>query len=1099
MKTIRFLVFLVSVLSVTSTCFAVIGPVHVELNCRNPSLGAARANSNNAYKVYLRYNVDIKTHDTIKLWFPTTEAAGTDPLEIVKNACDGLPKINENINNPRFVPNEKFFEKYKNTELEKFKQLYVIRDSSGNTDFVDLPDTSNVPNWGDPCHNDGKYPLMAKDPSGLGCWMMGTVMPPLPVDPIERIKRIREIGNSTSIGYDPCSCHVSTTTNTCKERSLTFFSPLQIEGWRKGYNSIDINTARHTGIISPMTPGRYSVAVATTPEPEPVESEAFVLPCSDITGVRFEPIPITKKPASFSVLFKTGEGGALDNWDSTITLRFPKQFKFTSPILAGKFFVNGVNVTRKNFFLKTADEITEITIGTPVNIENCGDVRVDFDPSLGVGVDYSVSPQIEVATSSEPNFIKSEIYTFPDKPSTRLTKNEELISTDYQIVLPIPEGMSWKAKTNVKIEFPESFTFQKVVTNRTIIVNGIQTMATLNNSDRTISFESSAPISKFMTIYISKDSRIINGIKGKYEINVTIDDKSFGCGEFELSESKLDIDYVQMQHQQAGVDTMMSFMMKPSARNPLKIGDTITVIFPEGTKISADNADKYCAKVDNINSKSVQVDGREMTITLANDVGASSYVLVDILCLVTNPRNRENYILKLRTSRGEECASEPMELEPAPLKSWIYFKDPEGPNCNGWFNKPPILGFDCLNPEARIVFWLNNQPDKEVIYSGEARMMPGTQRATITWQAEFNWVKEYPQTIDFNLDTIAPALTIHSPDKNIVYTNKKKFPIKIERTPIIMTTMGDTSKYQVVDTVYFVYRNFHRLVLEGEIFETGKADNIQRIYEDEIELREGENQVDFEAVDQACNKTNISRTIILDTVPPEFIEVEISLESEYKLGEPIKLKIKTESNCVVYANRDLMSEEATSEPGVSVYASEFTPQNYHENIVFSATDAVGNTTTKSVSLKINPKQKKIGLTLESINWTIDGTWQKPFTNPPTSKNLPKELVGNAYIPIRNLAGVFDVSVEWDQKTKKITLIQKLPGGSKKIVQMWDRQKFALVDGVKTKIDKNGKLYPVIIQGVTMIPLRFVSDVFGAGLVFEAKTGKITLKYPRSVN
>ncbi len=1098
MKALKILVFAVTIFSMASTCFAVVGPVHVVLNCRNTNFGAARANLNNAFTVYVRYNVDLKVHDSFKIWFPSYEAASTDPLEIVKNACDGLPKIDEKIMNPRFIPNEKYFEKFNNPELQKLKQLYVVKNPSGDAELIDLPDTTNIPNWGDPCDNNGKYPLMAKDPSGLGCWMLGTVMPSMPIDFKERFEKIHRVSMSVSIGYQPCDCQPSIVTNTCKERSLTMFDMGVAEGWRRGYNPIDLNTSRHTGIISPMTPGRYKVAVATTPEPEPIESEAFVLPCSDVLDVKIDPYPIAKKPVSFSVFFKTGEGGALDFWDSTIKLKFPKQFKFSSTITAGKIYVNSKQVS-KHFELKTSKEMTEITFGSPVNIENFGNVRVDFDSSLGVSVDYSASPQIEVSTSSEPNYVKSEIYALPGKPSTVLTEPEELIITDFHIKLPIPEELSWKEKTNVTIGFPKGFAFQKINTYRKIIANGAIIFTISDDNERTLSFESVSPISKFLAVHIPKECKIINGNQGKHEINIKVGDKSFGCGEFELTESKLNIDSLEMQHPQAGIETMMSFLMKPSSKKPLKAGDTITVIFPEGTKISADNANKYCAKVDNINSKSVQIDGHEMTIILANDVGAFSYVKVEILCPVTNPRVKDNYVLRLRTSQGEECSSEPINLDPAPLKSLIYFKDPEEPNCDGWFNKPPILGFDCLNPDAKITFWFNNQPDKEVIYGGEARMMPGQQRAHITWQSEFNGVKEEPQTIQFNLDTIAPPLTMLQPRTATSRTNKKSFTLKGERGFTEMLTDGDNTKYQVVDSVFIRINGEETQLLEGEIYETEDSGSIKYEFEKTVDLKEGENIVEIIGRDQACNETDITKTIILDTVPPQMTEIELGVNKNYTIGEPIQIKVKTESNCLVTINKDYMAEEATAESDVSTYTAEFTPQHYLEELVFTATDQVGNTSTKTVALKINPKQKKIVLTLDSKEWAVDGIPQVPFTNPPTSRNLPKELAGNTYIPIRNLANIFGVKVEWDQKTKKITLTKELPDGKNKVVQMWDKQPLAMVNGVKTKIDKSGKLYPAIINGVTMIPLRFTCDVFGAGLVFDSKTGRITITYPGSVN
>ena len=126
--------------------------------------------------------------------------------------------------------------------------------------------------------------------------------------------------------------------------------------------------------------------------------------------------------------------------------------------------------------------------------------------------------------------------------------------------------------------------------------------------------------------------------------------------------------------------------------------------------------------------------------------------------IVQNPHQHGSYKLHVETSKGDSMDSEEYVIEPSPLKSWIYFKDPDKPNCGDWFNTPPILGFDCLNPEARITFWFNGQADKSVSFGGEARLMPGSQRAIITWQAEYNGFKEDLQSYEFNLDTVPPLL-----------------------------------------------------------------------------------------------------------------------------------------------------------------------------------------------------------------------------------------------------------------------------------------------------------------------------------------------------
>ena len=89
-----------------------------------------------------------------------------------------------------------------------------------------------------------------------------------------------------------------------------------------------------------------------------------------------------------------------------------------------------------------------------------------------------------------------------------------------------------------------------------------------------------------------------------------------------------------------------------------------------------------------------------------------------------------------------------------------------------------------------------------------------------------------------------------------------------------------------------------------------------------------------------------------------------------------------------------------------------------------------------------------------------------------------------------------VEVQWDGKEKRVTLIQKLDTGTKKI-ELWIGRKTAKIDGKEIFIDsKTKKLYPTIVGGKTLLPLRFVGDALGADVQYEAAEKKITLTYPK---
>ncbi|MEZ4812164.1 MAG: hypothetical protein R2883_01505 [Caldisericia bacterium] len=322
-------VFILSFLFADLTS-ATIGPVHVELNITGERLGASRANTANSFKIYMRYNKDINAGDRITIWFPIDEAT-----------CDqdkicGEPLVIKGFDeNPRFVPNEKYFEAYKNDEEAGFSKLYDIYDFDGfQTKFYEY----------ESCDNDGENGCrLVPDPSGLGSWIMGTVLPSIPKDDSLRSGYLWGLGESQKamIGYCSCCCMPPLFTQTCDGKKNGTIFTLPIEEWRQGYNPIDINTSKSLGIISPATPGRYKLRVATEAEPTPVESDSFVLPCSQISNLKVDVnLKAKDKDEYIKIDFDVGEGGALDAGNSLITVTFPETATIPTWIANDSILVN---------------------------------------------------------------------------------------------------------------------------------------------------------------------------------------------------------------------------------------------------------------------------------------------------------------------------------------------------------------------------------------------------------------------------------------------------------------------------------------------------------------------------------------------------------------------------------------------------------------------------------------------------------------------------------------------------------------------------------------------------------------------------------------
>jgi len=219
---------LVLIFSGFSEVVAELGPVYVEMNNYNNL--HSRANTATAFTIHFRFNKDIEIFDWLKFWFPIDEAS-CNPEDI----C-GKPLIIKGYDeSPRFVPNEKYFEKYDNPEEKALGKLYEVLDHHElETNFYDC----------ESCNNPEDSCRIIQDPSGLGCWIMGTVFPALPKNQEDRIIRSHQIEHTTAIGYSPCGdCGQGGImfVQTENERTLKILSPVGLEAWRHGYNPMNYN------------------------------------------------------------------------------------------------------------------------------------------------------------------------------------------------------------------------------------------------------------------------------------------------------------------------------------------------------------------------------------------------------------------------------------------------------------------------------------------------------------------------------------------------------------------------------------------------------------------------------------------------------------------------------------------------------------------------------------------------------------------------------------------------------------------------------------------------------------------------------------------
>lgn len=97
--------------------------------------------------------------------------------------------------------------------------------------------------------------------------------------------------------------------------------------------------------------------------------------------------------------------------------------------------------------------------------------------------------------------------------------------------------------------------------------------------------------------------------------------------------------------------------------------------------------------------------------------------------------------------------------------------------------------------------------------------------------------------------------------------------------------------------------------------------------------------------------------------------------------------------------------------------------------------------------------------------------------------------GRTFVPIRYIAEPFGAQVIWNGNERKVTLIHK------KFIELWIGNPQAMIDGTPIYIDPaNTSVAPFIMDGRTLLPLRFVAEAFGATVSWDPATKKVTIEY-----
>ncbi len=165
----------------------------------------------------------------------------------------------------------------------------------------------------------------------------------------------------------------------------------------------------------------------------------------------------------------------------------------------------------------------------------------------------------------------------------------------------------------------------------------------------------------------------------------------------------------------------------------------------------------------------------------------------------------------------------------------------------------------------------------------------------------------------------------------------------------------------------------------------------------------------------------------------------------------------------------------------SLYAAEVTaPSAQDINNPFNEELQINFDTTETGK----PNEPQLTLSTNEIILVLDSKSAKVNGQEQVLVSPPKVIAGRTFLPLRFVADyVLGADINWNNATREVTVSK---GGNVVIVKIGD--KWANVNGEKVQIDSP----PVISNGVTLLPVRFMSETFGIITSYNETNRTITL-------
>lgn len=822
--------------------------------------------------------------------------------------------------------------------------------------------------------------------------------------------------------------------------------------------NIDILIKKEAGLVNPITPATcYKVRVVlcyNSVEYGTILSNTYRITSSQIQALEVNVEPAIKgMKAEYKVSFATGVRGKLDANSGYVILKFPEGTNIPSLISPNSILIN--NLPAAGVFRENSD-YPSIRVYVPMEIPANYFVMILIKSSSGITNTYKAGKyRIIAATSSEPEFVESQEFEIFEPQVQNLAisilPDSIALKSELKVIFKTSPVGYIPAGGKIYIEFNENFDFSSQYLSGNVLLNG--EVVTALESNKTVQIITPKPISAStgVEVLIKKEANISNPVTaGGYEIFVYTDSDSFKVP-FKVEIKESSISDLQLEATFSGLNSTNEFkiVFKTGPVYSLKSNDDrIIVDFEEGF-VFPETATQNLIKVNDLPSLTVFLDSHNLFITVPSDIPPNSIVKVVIPeeFGIKNPSNIGEYGVKVSTTKEpKEIESNKIKITPLPVVEFTVNPIlPDGQN--GFYKSNPEIILSTSNG-IKVFYKVDEGEFSEFT---QAFKVPEGMHTVYAYAVDAGGNKGDTSKREFNIDTKPPEVKFDNANSNPVF---KGSPGKIT---------GSVSEPCT-------------LKINEVILELSKE---KLNFTAELNIYEGM-PIAIYARDLAGNAKTMLLSAHIDSTPPTITYLNMPLKLQGVGGSSATIET-TESSYTIQLKLDEKGKVYVNNSEVGVIGDSFT---YYASLLdgenlftIKAVDAAGNETTQTIVIrKVN--EKKIVLQIGVSTAILEGATYELEAAPFIEKSV-------TLVPIRFISEAFGATVQWNEELKVITINY----GSRNII-LQIGSTIAIVDGNINTL----QVPPKIVNGRTFVPLRFISEAFGAEVLWDGTTKTITITY-----